>query len=81
MPIYTYKACKNGCNICEGGFELLQRPDQEKKAVCPYCKAKIKRVFSCFAIKKSGRSLDRRAKEKGFHKLKKVDKGKYEKIY
>ena len=48
---------------------------------CPLCGEKLKKVFAPFSIGFSKSGLERRAKEAGFHKLKKVDKGKYEKIY
>ena len=82
MPIYVYRAKeKNGCNLCRKGFEIFQSIKDKPLSFCPKCKSPVKRIFVSFSIGLSKTSLDRRAKEKGFHKLKRVDKGKYEIIY
>lgn len=81
MPIYRYRAQKKGCGTCEQGFEVLQNIKEDRLKKCPHCGAKVKRIISSFSIKDKKPSLDQRAKNKGFHKLKKVDKGKYEKLY
>ncbi len=81
MPIYVYKAVKKGCPYCKEGFEVFQKVDDAPITECPKCKSQVKRVFSQFSIGFSKTSFERKAKEKGFHKLKRVDKGKYEKIY
>lgn len=83
MPIYLYQA-KNegkGCDYCRGGFELLQKVTDEALKNCPKCGIAVRKVISGFILGFSKTALDRKAKEKGFHKLKKVDKGKYEKLY
>lgn len=83
MPIYRYKAKDEGkgCDYCREGFELLQRVADESLENCPKCGIIIRKVISDFILGFSKSALDRKAQEKGFHKLKKVDKGKYEKLY
>ncbi len=81
MPIYLYKTIEKGCPYCKEGFEILQKVDEEPLRQCPKCKSRVKKVLCGFSIGFSKTSFERKAKEKGFHKLKKVDKGKYEKIY
>jgi len=81
MPIYVYKALKKGYSLCKKGMEVFQKMKDKELERCPLCGAKLKRVFSPFSLGFSKTGLERRAKEAGFHKLKKVDKGKYEKIY
>ena len=82
MPIYLYKAKgKKGCSHCLGGFEVLQKLRDAALDACPECGHTIRKVIGGFSVGFSKTHLDRRAKEKGFHKLKKVDKGKYEKMY
>ncbi len=83
MPIYIYKAKndKKGCSYCRGKFELLQKVNARPLKKCPKCGAAIKRIFSSFSLGASKTDLDTRAKAQGFHKLKRVDKGKFEKLY
>jgi putative FmdB family regulatory protein len=83
MPIYIYrvKAGKKGCKFCREGFEILQGINDERLKNCPECGAEVERVFSKFSVGSSRTGFDRRARDKGFHKLKKVDKGTYEKLY
>ncbi len=83
MPIYEYrsKSKDSNCDFCRGGFEVLQKSGDKPLEKCPKCGAQVVRVFSGFSLGFSKTDLDRKAKEKGFHKLKKVDRGKYEKLY
>ncbi|RKY29053.1 MAG: zinc ribbon domain-containing protein [Candidatus Omnitrophota bacterium] len=83
MPIYIYKVKEGlrGCKFCREGFEILQRINDAPLKRCPECGEEVVRVLSNFSVGFSQTTLDRKAKEKGFHKLKKVDKGKYEKLY
>ena len=83
MPIYVYKAknTKKACSYCRQGFEILQKTNDAILCHCPKCGASIDRVFAPFAQGYSKTGFDSKAKEKGFHKLKRVDKGKYEKLY
>ena len=82
MPIYVYKAEKSkGCAYCKKGFELLQGLNERALKKCPKCDAPVRKSICAVGFVASKTSLDRSAKEKGFHKLKKVDKGKYEKLY
>ena len=83
MPIYEYiaKDTDKSCKYCQNGFSIKQSLSEDTLLKCPKCKADIRKIFPVFTIGASKTSLDRRAKDNGFHKLKKVDKGKYEKIY
>ena len=82
MPIYSYKnKSKKGCKYCKDGFELMRKVSDEPLEKCPKCGASVSKVLGSFSFGFSKSGLDRRAKDKGFHKLKKVDKGKYEKMY
>jgi len=83
MPLYTYTAkTKDGsCRYCKKGFEVLQKIGDKALTECPKCGKQIKRLLSTFSMPESKNNLDSRAKAKGFHKLKKVDTGKYEKLY
>jgi len=82
MPIYKHIAEeeKRGYRFCNEGFEILQDINDKPIKGCPKCGVKVRRVFSEFSLGFSKTGLDRRAKQKGFHKLKKVDKGKYERL-
>ena len=83
MPIYVYKSkdAKKSCDYCKVQFEITQSIKEAALKECPHCKAEIKRIILPFNHGFSQTNFDRRAKEKGMHKLKKVDKGKYEKLY
>lgn len=83
MPIYVYEAknSKLGCAKCQKGFEVSQRLADAKLTVCPTCGASIYRVIQAPGLTHSRTDLHYRAKRAGFHTLKKVSKGEYEKIY
>ena len=83
MPIYEYKTAdeEKGCKYCRPSFEFFQNLNDAVLAQCPKCSAAVKRIISAPAVGSSKTTLDQRAKDSGFHKLKKVDKGKYEKLY
>ena len=83
MPIYIYEAKepKRGCSKCRGGFEISQRLSEEKFVKCPDCGAEIFRVIQAPGLGHSKTDLHYRAKRAGFHTLKKVGKGEYEKMY
>jgi len=83
MPIYQYKVKgkMEGCEYCHRGFEVVQPINSRPLRDCPVCGSPVEKVISSFSLGFSESSLDSKAKEKGFHKLKKVDKGKYEKLY
>ena len=83
MPIYEYKAVNKNkaCDYCRKGFEELQKINDKPILKCPRCGIPVKRVFTTFSQGYSKSNFDRRAQEKGFHKLKRVDKGTYEKLY
>ncbi|MFH1771237.1 MAG: zinc ribbon domain-containing protein [Candidatus Omnitrophota bacterium] len=83
MPVYIYKA-KNkekSCNFCRDNFEVIQKMSDSPLHNCPECGSEVGKVFSGFSLGESKTGFDRKAKDQGFHKLKKVDKGKYEKLY
>ncbi|UCC95266.1 MAG: hypothetical protein JSW40_00535 [Candidatus Omnitrophota bacterium] len=83
MPLYLYQAKdkKKSCAYCRKEFQILQKANDKSLSQCPRCGAPIQKIFAPFSSGHSKTGLDRRAKDKGFHKLKKVDKGKYEKLY
>jgi len=83
MPMYVYEA-KNpetGCEKCRGSFEIRQALSEEKLTQCPYCHAEVYRVIQAPGLTHSKTDLHYRAKRAGFHTLKKVSKGEYEKLY
>lgn len=83
MPIYVYEAKEptRGCAKCRGGFEITQSLKDDRLTVCPDCGAEIYRVIQAPGLTHSKTDLHYRAKRAGFHTLKKVNKGEYEKIY
>ena len=79
MPIYQYKAEKNGCKTCTSGFELMQSMKDKPLQECPQCGTKVKKIpsqVSGFVPLLSNSSL----RDKGFTKLVKRDTGTYEKV-
>ena len=81
MPLYVYEAKGNGCAKCSGGFEISQSIKDAKLETCPDCGAPVVRVIQAPALGHSRTDLNYRAKRAGFHALKRVQKGEYEKMY
>jgi putative FmdB family regulatory protein len=83
MPLREYicRDDKQSCAFCKSGFEQLEKIDQQALDVCPRCGSPVERRISppSFGVSKSG--LDDRARRAGFHKLKKLGRGEYEKQY
>lgn len=83
MPIYVYEAAEGekGCDECRGGFEAMQSLKDEKLTRCPKCGGRVSRVIQSPGLTHSKTDLHYRAKRAGFHTLKRVQKGEYEKMY
>ncbi len=83
MPIREYQALnpEKGCKICRDRFERIERLDETPLLKCPECGAGVVRLISAPRVGGSRSGADDRAKRAGFHKLKKVSKGEYEKMY
>ena len=83
MPLYVYESRhpKQGCAKCRAQFEVSQRLNEEKLVKCPVCGGEVYRVIQAPGLTHSKTDLHYRAKRAGFHTLKKVNKGEYEKIY
>jgi len=83
MPIYVYEAADSGrsCDRCRGGFEIRQSINDPKIEHCPTCGAAVIRVVQAPGLGHSKTDLHYRAKRAGFHSLKRVQKGEYEKMY
>lgn len=84
MPIYEYAADDpetRSCPKCKEGFDVIQKIADERLTACPDCGAPVHRVISAPALGRSQTSLDDRAKNAGFTKLKRLGKGEYEKMY
>jgi len=83
MPLYVYEATEpeKGCAKCRGGFEITQSLNDAKLTVCPACGAAVYRVIQAPGLAHSKTDLHYRAKRAGFHTLKRIGKGEYEKMY
>lgn len=83
MPIYEYqvKDGEKGCSRCEAGFELMQKISDARLEKCPDCGSPVVKLISAHSVGGSQSGLDDRAKAAGFHKLKKLGSGEYEKKY
>jgi len=83
MPTYVYevKEAGKGCAKCRGGFEVVQSLKDERLSACPDCGAPVYRVIQAPGLTHSKTDLHYRAKRAGFHTLKRVNKGEYEKMY
>ena len=83
MPIYEYAAADEtrACERCRGGFEQLRSLADPPLRQCPWCGAPVGKRISAPALGRSKSDLDTRAKNAGFHKLKRLGKGEYEKQY
>ena len=84
MPIYEYiarDAQARSCAHCAVAFELLRKMSDPPVAQCPECGAPVMKIISAPAVGSSKAGFDDRAKSAGFHKLKKLGKGEYERQY
>lgn len=83
MPIREYQAIDSvkGCAACRQPFERLELMPAAPLDKCPACGAPVSRLISTPALGGSKSALDRRAQQAGFHKLKRLGKGEYEKMY
>lgn len=83
MPIYEFQATNENrsCEFCKSGFELLMKMSDPPLALCPNCGNHVSKKISVAAVGASKSGFDSRAKAAGFHKLKKLGKGEYEKTY
>ena len=83
MPIHEYICSSEGkgCDYCRAGFEQLEKIGQASLTSCPKCGAPVERRISAPRVGGSKTGFDDRAKAAGFHKLKKLGKGEYEKQY
>jgi putative FmdB family regulatory protein len=83
MPIYEYQAKerKKSCDHCAEGFDVIQQIADRHVEVCPECSSRVVRIISVPSVGASKANFDDRAKSSGFHKLKKIGKGEYEKQY
>ena len=83
MPIYEYQAdCEEkSCDYCKGGFEQLMRMSDSQMTKCPKCGNPVSKNISAPFVGSSKSGFNARAKAAGFHQLKKIGKGEYEKTY
>lgn len=83
MPLYVYEAKSPECSCakCVHGFEVTQSLKDDRLSTCPECGSPIYRVIQAPGLTHSKTDLHYRAKRAGFHTLKKVQKGEYEKMY
>lgn len=83
MPLYVYEAKdgEKGCAKCRAQFEVMQSLKEAPLARCPECGGAVRRVICAVGLTHSKTDLHYRAKRAGFHTLKRVGKGEYEKMY
>jgi len=83
MPIYEYQAedPAKSCGLCRKVFTQMQSISEQPLRNCPSCGNHVKKLFSVPSIGSSVSSGDDRAKKAGFHKLKRLGRGEYEKQY
>ncbi len=83
MPTYVYEATDPAAahDCCRRGFEVVQHLDEKPLTACPTCGAKVCRVIQAPGLGHSKTDLNYRARRAGFHALKRVGRGEYEKLY
>ena len=83
MPTYVYEARERtkARACCRDGFEVVQHLDEKPLTTCPTCGAAVFRVIQAPGLGHSKTDLNYRAKRAGFHAMKRVGRGKYEKLY
>lgn len=48
MPIYEYRAVKQGCSYCRKGFDVLQKISEAPLVTCPRCGGSVRKAVSMF---------------------------------
>lgn len=83
MPIREYQArnAAQSCEKCGKGFERLESGSDTPLENCLHCGAPVVRQLSAPSVGASRSGFDQRAKNAGFHQLKRIGKGEYEKQY
>lgn len=83
MPLYVYQAEDEAksCAKCKDSFEIVQPLADPRLTHCPDCGSPIYKVIGAPGLAHSKTDLHYRAKRAGFHTLKRVSKGEYEKMY
>ena len=83
MPIYEYEPAVEGegCGECRGGLSVMRSVRDPPLSVCPGCGCRLRKRVSLPSVGRSASGMDDRAKQAGFHKLKRTGKGEYEKLY
>jgi len=81
MPLYEYEPDADGCDHCQGRFEVIQKVADPPLEKCPECGQPCHRVFSSFAPMKGTKSMlsPENLGKKGFTQYKKAGGGYYEK--
>ena len=47
MPLYAYRPTSSQtCEMCDGGFELIQRMNEDRLTECPHCGHPCERLLS-----------------------------------
>lgn len=82
MPFYEYR-CSDGeqCDLCGGGFTVLQKLNDAPLTTCPRCDLPVNRVISApNVVSGQAHKLKTPNIEKaGFTQYRKIGKGVYEK--
>jgi predicted nucleic acid-binding Zn ribbon protein len=83
MPLRDYICADpaRSCPRCRNGFEALEHAGATPLLTCSRCGAPLVRQISAPRVPPTKGSFTDRAKRAGFHQLKRVDKGTYEKQF
>ena len=83
MPIRQHQAADpdRGCEQCRLPFGRIERLNEAVLTACRQCGAPVGRLIAAPAVGGSRSGLDDRAENAGFHKLKRLGRGEYEKQY
>jgi putative FmdB family regulatory protein len=82
MPLYEYTATSQAthCEICQSGFEVLQKISEAPLTQCPNCGSPVEKQISRVAITRENKkpSLSKQNLEKnGFIRYEKSKTGEY----
>jgi len=81
VPIYEFRAERDGCAYCAEGFELLRKLSEPELTHCPVCGEVVIRIISAPSVSRGQAHVlePNHFSKRGFTQYKRAGSGVYEK--